>query len=133
MSNTLSLSTKNLNYANYVITPITEAKKKSKKSELRQLRNYINYGGKFFWKKTWITPITSITDYGGNFFKEKSELRQLRNYTNYAVTKTPKPPTCLASGVFAFVQAYCVLLEEKLWAEAEAAFTDNQGHWHWTI
>ena len=31
------------------------------------------------------------------------------------------------------MQAYCVLLEEKLWAEAEAAFTNKQAHWHKNI
>ena len=49
--------------------------------------NYANYV---------ITPITEAI-----FFKEKSELRQLRNYTNYAVTKMPKPPTCLAISIIA--------------------------------
>ena len=31
------------------------------------------------------------------------------------------------------MQAYCVLLEEKLWAEAEAAFTNKQAHWQKNI
>ena len=30
--------------------------------------------------------------------------------------------------LFTFVQACCVLLEKKLWAEAEAAFTNKQAH-----
>ena len=37
------------------------------------------------------------------------------------------------SNTFAFVQACFVLLEEKLWAEAEAALTNNQANWHYKI
>ena len=48
----------------------------------------------------------------------------LGHRTNYIVKQ---------SNTFAFVQACFVLLEEKLWAEAEAAFTNNQEHWHWKI
>ena len=54
----------------------------------------------------------------------------------HAVKSTAHPPfigvlghstDCIVkqSYTFAFVQACCVLLEEKLWAEAEAAFTST--------
>ena len=57
----------------------------------------------------------------------------------HAVKSTAHPPFIGALGhstdcivkqsyTFAFVQACCVLLGEKLWAEAEAAFTNNQAH-----
>ena len=106
--NTLSLSTKNLNYANYVITPITEAKKIPKKSELRQLRNYINYGGRFFPKKSELRQLRNYANYGGKFFPKKFELRnyvgsekffgqkpQLRNYVITQLQKCQNHPFVL--------------------------------------
>ena len=38
-------------------------------------------------------------------------------------------PPCLLQ-MQHFVQACCVSLEEKLWAETEAAFTNNQALWN---
>ena len=57
----------------------------------------------------------------------------------HAVKSTAHPPImgnwadCIVkqSYTFAFLQACCALLKEKLWAEAEAAFTNDQAHWHW--
>ena len=67
-----------LNYASYVITSITEAIFCGK-SELRQLRNYINYEGKYFWKK----PELRQLRYGlrRQFFFKKN-----LNYVNYVIT-----------------------------------------------
>ena len=55
----------------------------------------------------------------------------------HGVKSTAHPPIIEALGhntnciektsyTFAFVQACCVLLEEKLWAEGEAVFKNNQ-------
>ena len=63
----------------------------------------------------------------------------LLNMYFHAVKSTAHPPImghwadCIVkqSYTFAFLQACCALLKEKLWAEAEAAFTNDQAHWHW--
>ena len=94
MSNALSLSTKNLNYANYVITPITEANK------IQKNLNYANYvitsitEADFFPKKS---ELRNYANYGGKFFPKKFELRNyvgsekfFRQKPNYVITQLQK-------------------------------------------